>query len=246
VSGGARPRGGAGLRAGATAGTGASAVDTSSNPFRVALTFDAEHPDRPSAPGVEERLLDALDRLGVRTSFFVQGRWAEAYPKTAIRIPQGGHLVGNHSHYHARMPLFSARGLRSDIGAARDAILEHMGVDPLPWFRCPFGAGVGDQRVQAFVRAAGYRHVGWHVAGIDWPAERTGADVEEAVVAGALAHGDGCVVLLHAWPDRTEHALEGIVRRLRDAGAEFARIDELPFVPEDEIPDAEVVTPSPA
>jgi peptidoglycan/xylan/chitin deacetylase (PgdA/CDA1 family) len=211
-------------------------------PFRVALTFDAEHPDRPSAPGVQERLLDTLERHGARATFFVQGRWAEAYPETARRIPDEGHLVGNHSHYHARMPLLSARGLRSDIGAARDAILESTGVDPRPWFRCPFGAGVGDQRVQAFVRETGYRHVGWHVAGVDWPPERTGAQVEEKVVRGAVAHGDGCIVLLHSWPDRTEHALDGIIRRIRDAGGELVRIDELPFVPEDEVPDAEVAS----
>jgi peptidoglycan-N-acetylglucosamine deacetylase len=213
--------------------------------FRVALTFDAEHPDRPSTPGVQERLLDILDRHGVRATFFVQGRWAEAYPKTAARIPQGGHLVGSHSHYHARMPLLNARGLRSDIADAQRCVLEATGIDPRPWFRCPFGAGAEDARVQRFVREAGYRHVGWHVAGVDWPPERTGRDVEEAVVSGALARGDGCVVLLHTWPDRTEGALDGIVRRLRDAGATFARVDELESsgIPVAEVPGAVYTTP---
>jgi peptidoglycan/xylan/chitin deacetylase (PgdA/CDA1 family) len=207
--------------------------------FRVALTFDAEHPDRPSATGAQERLLDLLARDDVRATFFIQGRWAEAYPETARRIPDEGHLVGNHSHYHARMPLLSVRGLRSDIAAAQAAIIEATGVDPRPWFRCPFGAGVNVERVQRIVREAGYRHVGWNIAGIDWPPERTGADVEEAVVAGALHHGDGSVVLLHTWPDRTEAAIPGMVRRLREAGAELVRIDELPaeLVPELEIPD---------
>jgi len=51
--------------------------------FRVALTFDAEHPDRPARPGNDERLLDALAAAGVRATFFVQGRWAEAYPAVA-------------------------------------------------------------------------------------------------------------------------------------------------------------------
>jgi peptidoglycan/xylan/chitin deacetylase (PgdA/CDA1 family) len=196
-------------------------------PFRVALTFDAEHPDRPTAPGVQERLLPLLSRDGVRATFFIQGRWAEAYPATARRILDGGHLVGNHSHYHARMPLLNARGLRSDIGAAEAAIIDATGVDPRPWFRCPFGAGAADARVQRFVRQLGYREAGWHVAGIDWPADRTGADVEATIVDGAIRHGDGCVVLLHTWPDRTEAAIPGVVRRLRDAGAEFVRIDEL-------------------
>ena len=221
---------------------------TSGAPFRVALTFDAEHPDRPSAAGVQERLLDLLAHDAVRATFFVQGRWAEAYPRTARRIPDEGHLVGSHSHYHARMPLLTARGLRSDLAAAQAAVLDATGVDPRPWFRCPFGAGASDARVQRFVREAGYRHVGWHVAGIDWPVERTGSEVEEQIVTGVLAHGDGAVVLLHTWPDRAEAAVPGVVRRLQEAGAEFVRIDELPdaLVPEIEVADAVFVAPAPA
>jgi peptidoglycan/xylan/chitin deacetylase (PgdA/CDA1 family) len=219
-----------------------------SQPFRVALTFDAEHPDRPSAPGVQERLLDVLAKAEAASTFFVQGRWAEAYPSTARRIAEGGHLIGSHSHYHARMPLLNARGLRSDIAAAQAAIVDATGVDPRPWFRCPFGAGAADQRVQRFVREAGYRHVGWHLAAIDWPVERTSADVEDDVVRGSVARGDGAVVLLHTWPDRTEHALPGIIARLREAGAELVRIDQLPVttLPETEVADGVWVAPSPA
>ena len=205
--------------------------------FRVALTFDAEHPDRPSAPGVQERLLDLLARDAVASTFFIQGRWAEAYPATARRIAEDGHLVGNHSHYHARMPLLNARGLRADIADAEAAIINATGIDPRPWFRCPFGAGSANERVQRIIRAAGYRHVGWHVAGIDWPVERSGRDVEDQIVAGCLAHRDGTVVLLHTWPDRTEAAIPGVVRRLRDAGAELVRIDALES---DLLPDREV------
>jgi peptidoglycan/xylan/chitin deacetylase (PgdA/CDA1 family) len=201
-------------------------------PFRVALTFDAEHPDRPSAPGASEGLIDALERLEARSTFFLQGRWVEAYPESARRVRDGGHLIGSHSHYHVRMPLLNARGLRSDIATAEKAILDETGVDPKPWFRCPFGAGAADRRVQAIVREAGYRHVGWNVIGIDWPGERTGGQVEEAVVIGSVAHGDGCVVLLHTWPDRTLAAIDGIVGRLRDRGATFVGVDELEHVPE--------------
>jgi peptidoglycan/xylan/chitin deacetylase (PgdA/CDA1 family) len=196
-------------------------------PFRVALTFDAEHPDRPSAQGVAERILEELDRLAVPTTFFVQGRWAEAYPNTARRIVEGGHLVGSHSHYHARMHLLSDAGLREDIADAEAKVRDTTGVDPKPWFRCPFGAGADDPRVQAAVREAGYRHVGWHVVGEDWPPDRTGQDVAEVVVDGSIAHGDGAIVLLHTWPDRTLAGLIPMVNRLRDAGADLVRVDAL-------------------
>jgi peptidoglycan/xylan/chitin deacetylase (PgdA/CDA1 family) len=217
-------------------------------PFRVALTFDAEHPDRPTLAGVQERLLDQLGKASVPASFFIQGRWAETYPEAARRIRDEGHLIGNHSHYHARMPLLNARGLRSDIETAQEVIIDTTGVDPRPWFRCPFGAGAADARVQRFVREAGYRHVGWHLAGIDWPAERRGKEVEDDVVRGAQLKGDGAIVLLHNWPDRTEQALPGIISRLRDAGEELVRIDALPMeiLPDAEVANAVWVPESPA
>jgi peptidoglycan/xylan/chitin deacetylase (PgdA/CDA1 family) len=200
--------------------------------FRVALTFDAEHPDRPSQDRVEERLLNALDRRSTSATFFIQGRWAEAYPSTARRIAESGHLVGSHSHYHARMALLTKAGLRSDIAAAERAIIDATGVNPRPWFRCPFGSGSGVQRVQSVVRKAGYRHIGWHVIGRDWPPERTATEVEDAIVEGCLAYGDGAIVLLHSWPDRTLGAIVGAIERLSGQGATFVRIDGLDDIPE--------------
>jgi peptidoglycan-N-acetylglucosamine deacetylase len=198
--------------------------------MRVALTFDAEHPDRPAPPGVAEALIDKLGELDVAATFFIQGRWAEADPATALAIAAGGHLVGNHSHYHARMHLLSDAGLAEDIRDAGAAIGQTVGVDPRPWFRCPFDAGANDPRVLAAIEAAGYRNVGWHVKADDWE-PRPASAVEADVVDGVLAHGDGAVVLLHTWPDRTLEALPGVVRRLREAGAQFVTVDALPDVP---------------
>lgn len=194
---------------------------------RVALTFDAEHPDRPSQPGVQERLLDILDRLDVPATFFVQGRWAEAYPDTARRIAETGHLVGSHSHYHARMDHLSELGLAFDLRTAEEKIVEATGVDPKPWFRCPFGSGATDETVLRAVDRAGYRHVGWSVEAWDWEPNRPVDELIETTVRGLLKAGDGGIALLHTWPKRTEAALPEIVARLRDAGAELVKVDAL-------------------
>jgi peptidoglycan-N-acetylglucosamine deacetylase len=196
---------------------------------RIALTFDAEHPDRPRCrPGVQEEILDVLDRLDARATFFIQGRWAEAYPGTARRIAQAGHLVGSHSYYHARLPLLTDAGLAEDILAAEAAIRGVAGISPAPWFRCPFGAGHDDPRVLAAIRAQGYRNVHWDIWAEDWDPDRTGAHIARDVSRAALAHGDGAVVLLHTWPEPTLDALPGLIERLRDAGATLATIDRLP------------------
>ena len=114
-------------------------------------------------------------------------------------------------------------------GAA--AIVAATGIDPAPWFRCPFGAGADDPRVLTALGAAGYRHVGWHVAADDWEPARSAADVADAVVDGVQSHGDGAVVLLHTWPSATLEAIDPILDRLRALGAELCTVDQLPVVP---------------
>jgi peptidoglycan/xylan/chitin deacetylase (PgdA/CDA1 family) len=199
----------------------------------VALTFDAEHPDRAPGAAVPERILDILARESARATFFLQGRWASAYPDIARMIAGAGHLVGNHSHSHAPMDDLTDAGLVDDITEAETAIRMAAGVDPRPWFRCPFGAGADDIRVRRALDAAGYRHIGWDVDVDDWEIDRTGHAVEADVLTGVLDHGGDTVVLLHTWPKATGDALTGIIIRLRDAGAAFVGLDELEQMPAD-------------
>jgi peptidoglycan/xylan/chitin deacetylase (PgdA/CDA1 family) len=194
---------------------------------RVALTFDTEHWSHPSGADVQERILDVLAGAGVRATFFVQGRWATAYPECARRIAEDGHLVGNHSHHHAPMTLLTDAGIECDVRKAERAITGLAGVDPRPWFRCPFGDGHDDPRVLAALDRVGYRNYHWHVEPDDWRPERTPIDLERLVVDGALAHGDGAVVLLHSWPPATIAALPAIVDGLRGGGAGLVGMDEV-------------------
>jgi peptidoglycan/xylan/chitin deacetylase (PgdA/CDA1 family) len=199
---------------------------------RIALTFDAEHPDRRwCPPDNAARILDALGSAGARATFFVQGRWAEAYPDLAGRIADEGHLVGSHSHFHAEMPLLSDAGLADDLAAARAAIEATTGRDPRPWFRCPWGAGSDDPRVLGAIDAGGYRHVGWHVVVEDWEPDRTGARIAADVLRGIDTRGDGTVVLLHTWPGGTAEALPMILDGLRERGLGTVTVDDLPELP---------------
>ncbi|HET7704040.1 MAG TPA: polysaccharide deacetylase family protein [Candidatus Limnocylindrales bacterium] len=198
-----------------------------SGPLRVALTFDAEHPDRPHRPGVTERLLDVLAGRSVATTWFLQGRWVEAEPDLARRVAAEGHLVGNHSFYHARLPLLTSRGIRTDVRAAEAVIRDIAGVDPRPWFRVPFSAGARDPRVLRILAELGYRDIGADIVLDDWEPTRAGP----AIVADALRlvaeAGDGAVVLFHAWPPGTLDAIPVLVDRLRDRGATFVRVDDI-------------------
>jgi peptidoglycan-N-acetylmuramic acid deacetylase len=199
---------------------------------RIALTFDAEHPNRPLCPpGNAERILDTLAEAGAKSTFFVQGSWAGAYPLTAARIAAEGHLVGNHSHYHVRMPLLSDHGIEVDVMSAEESVRAATGAPVRPWFRCPFGAGADDDRILSALRRLGYVNVSWHVALEDWEPWRRPDDIAADAVSGALSHGDGAVVLLHTWPGPTADALPAILEGLVRAGAQLIRVDELEQTP---------------
>jgi peptidoglycan/xylan/chitin deacetylase (PgdA/CDA1 family) len=195
--------------------------------FRVALTFDAEHPDRPHVPGVTAGIIDVLADRHVPATWFLQGRWVESAPELARQVAADGHLIGNHSFYHARLPLLTDDGLRTDIPEAERVIRETTGIDPRPWFRCPFSAGSDDPRVLGILAELGYRDVGADVVLEDWEPERTGPLLAADALRETPAVGDGAVVLFHAWPPGTLDALPAIIDGLRALGASFVRVDAL-------------------
>jgi peptidoglycan/xylan/chitin deacetylase (PgdA/CDA1 family) len=194
--------------------------------MRVALTIDAEHSDRPADPQTPARMVELLAAEKVPATVFLQGRWAAAHSGVARRVAAGGHLVGNHSLSHAPMDHLTDEGIAHSVGEAEAAIRGAAGVDPRPWFRCPYGDGAEDPRVQGALERLGYVHIGWDVDPKDWGAETAG-EVADASVAGCLRHGDGARLLLHVWPDATLAALPAIISSLRAEGTEFVRVDQL-------------------
>lgn len=194
--------------------------------MRVALTFDTEHPGRPTRSGVEDEILQVLGDAGLRATFFLQGRWTRAYPEQARRIASAGHLVGNHSHHHAPMDALTGDGFRADVLAAEETIQAVTGVDPKPWFRCPFGSGMDDPRVLGMLAELGYRHVGWDVDPLDWEEGRTAEELVAAVLDGVWTLEDS-VVLLHGWPAVTADALPALLEGLRATGADVVDVRAL-------------------
>jgi len=192
--------------------------------MRVALTFDTEFPGRPTVAGVEDRLLASLAAADIRATFFLQGRWVRANPDQARRIADAGHLVANHSNFHAPMDGLDDELLRRDVRKAEETIREIVGVDPKPWFRCPFGAGMEEERVLGALAEVGYRPVGWDVDPEDWNEAHDAEDVARFVLDGVRARKEDTIVLLHGWPAATAEALPRILDGLGD---EFVTVDAL-------------------
>jgi peptidoglycan/xylan/chitin deacetylase (PgdA/CDA1 family) len=141
---------------------------------------------------------------------------------------RGGRSPGRQSHlYHARLPLLTDDGIATDVSDAERVIRDLAGVDPRPWFRCPFSAGSEDDRVLGILGRLGYRDIGQDVVLEDWEPDRTGPVLLAEALAAVPAAGDPAVVLLHAWPSGTLDALPGLIDGLRAMGGEFVRIDQL-------------------
>ncbi len=195
--------------------------------MRVALTFDTEFPGRPTVPGVEDELLAALAAAGVRATFFLQGRWVRANPEQARRLAEAGHLIANHSNFHAPMDGLDDELLRRDVRKAEETIQTTTGADPKPWFRCPFGAGMENERVLAALAELGYQHVGWDVDPEDWNETHGAADVARLVLEGVRGRDEDTIVLLHGWPAATAGALPAILEGLGSDGVELVTVDAL-------------------
>jgi peptidoglycan/xylan/chitin deacetylase (PgdA/CDA1 family) len=99
----------------------------------VALTFD-DGPDPEWTP----RVLDVLEREGVRGAFFLIGRRAARAPAVARRIAEAGHDLGNHTWSHRSLWRSGPAQTAREIADGHAAIAQAAGVAPR-YFRPPWG-----------------------------------------------------------------------------------------------------------
>lgn len=167
----------------------------------VALTFD----DGPS-PAATPLLLDRLDQLGLRATFFPNGAAVERHPGLTEEVVARGHQVETHGYRHRHHLWSSPRWVAADLARALDAMTA-VGVTPR-WFRPPYGQ-VSTGTVLA-ARRAGLGLALWAAWGREW------ADADTGSVVRRLCAGlrPGAVILLH---DSDEFSPPGSARRAREA-----------------------------
>ena len=103
----------------------------------VALTFD-DGPDPVTTPVV----LDRLDQLGLRATFFCLGERADAHPELVGEILRRGHRIGSHGYRHEHHLARSPRWVDADLDAGLAALGRAGGVRPR-WYRPPYGQSSG-------------------------------------------------------------------------------------------------------
>src|SRR5207302_5903309 len=91
----------------------------------VALTFDAGNND-----GGVASILATLRATGTPATFFVNGRWVQAYPAAAHQIAAGGFSIGNHSADLVHFPALGDSEARQQILEGAQIIKSVTGRDP--------------------------------------------------------------------------------------------------------------------
>jgi peptidoglycan-N-acetylglucosamine deacetylase len=189
---------------------------------RVALTFD-DGPDEDATPAV----LDALDGIGARATFFMLGEQLMRHQGVGREVVARGHEVALHGFGHEAHERLSPQQARDDLARGLGAVEAATGRRPR-FYRPPYGR-FSEHSWEA-CRKLELEPVYWSGWGADWepvPAERI------AELAGRdLA--DGAILLLHDSPRYaarpsaapTADALALLAERAQTAGLELAALGD--------------------
>ncbi len=202
---------------------GTSIFSIPGNDKVVALTID----DGPNPPYTEQ-LLEVLEEEGVRATFFVVGKYAEAYPDSVRRIIAAGHQVGNHL-YDDKIPAFMSQKKVKEWLDLTESKLRELGARGPIRYRAPrLMVGLHTTRM---MRARGEPHVAALVFGDDWMTQKP-----ERITEVVLKHTKpGSIIVLHDGYDAKPNTYRGgsveaarnVIRELKQRGYRFLTIEEV-------------------
>lgn len=180
-------------------------------PPKIALTFD----DGPSR--YTEKLLEGLQKRGVKASFFMIGESAERNQDLVRRVKEEGHLIGNHTYHHVDVTKLSDEKAREELKEMDRVIYEILG-EHVEYMRPPFG--VWQEKLEQEIDVL---PVMWTIDPLDW----TTKNVEEIVNKVVTQAGENDIILLHDCYESSVDAALRIVDVLKAEGYEFVTVDQL-------------------
>lgn len=177
----------------------------------IALTFD-------DGPGpYTDELIDGLEKLNAKASFFLVGEKIKSYPDTVAKIARNGHLVGNHTYSHIKLTALSPDEIKKEIDKTNEEIKAITGEAP-QFFRPPFGRYNSDT-----LNYVDMISVRWSKDTIDWKYED-----EERLYRYLIKNADdGEIFLMHDVEKTTVKGVLRAIETLQKQGYKFVRADEL-------------------
>ena len=192
----------------------------------VALTFDAGA----NADGLPS-ILGTLRADRVAATFFLTGKFAQAFPTSSAELARAGYRIGDHSVDHPYFTRLSDSQIRAEVLDAATAIRSIAGADPAPLFRFPYGDS--DGHALGVVNALGYVAVGWTVDTLGWKGTSTGISVASIVSRVVATLRPGEIVLMHVGSNPADHstldaaALPSVISAVEAAGFSLVTLTAL-------------------
>nr|WP_106388549.1 delta-lactam-biosynthetic de-N-acetylase [Jeotgalibacillus soli] len=183
------------------------------------LTFDNGFEN-----GYTEKILNVLKEEKVPATFFLTGHYLQSASPLVKRMVKDGHIIGNHSWGHPDLTTISKEQMLEEFAKVKKKTEELTGQKEMMFIRPP--EGVFNDFVLKTAKEAGYTHIFWSVAFVDWHADRPkGADYAYNEIMKQIH--PGAVILLHTVSPDNAGALQKVIQDLKKQGYEFKDLNHL-------------------
>lgn len=200
---------------------GAYYIDDSlqENEKRIYLTFDAGYEN-----GNIERILDTLDKEGIKAAFFVLDNLIIKNTELVKRMAENGHLVCNHTKNHKNLTKFGREDIIADLSSLENVYREYTGYELAKYFRFPEGK-YSEASLQC-VSEMGYKTVFWSFAYADW--DNCRQPKRDFAIKKVLDNThNGAIFLFHPTSKTNADIMPYLVSEWKNMGYEFGTLDEL-------------------
>ena len=176
--------------------------------------------------GTPEQVSAILDRLAqheAQAAFFPTGEWALEHLDLVERMRQDGHIVGSHTHSHARLGELSTNN--PDEFYAEIYPLENVtNTDPM-WLRPPYEDGAYDEMVAERLTEKDVQLCTWTVDTHDWSGDTVDKMMARLTRGDEFSPqplGEDSVILMHLQGEYTVELIDAIMAHLDQSGLEVA------------------------
>lgn len=167
-----------------------------------------------------DKLLETMEKEGVRCTFFMVEFWTKKHPDYVKKIFEHGHEIGTHSSTHPYMSKLDKSAIEKELLSSSREI-ENITGKKVEVFRPPYGDY--DDLLIETAEELGLYTIQWSVDSLDWK-DLSATEIEKRVLTRVQ---NGSIVLFHNQGLHTAEALPRIIKTLKEQGYEFVPIGEL-------------------
>ena len=188
---------------------------------QVAITLDAGG-DAVAFP----KMIAALNKMGIKVTFFLTGTWAQQNPAFVQQIAASGMEIANHSWSHTDFTTLSAEQIQSELSRTDALLSKYTGETTKPLMRFPYGAR--NAKTSQVVNSLGYRSIYWTIDSLDSVGDPKSAQfLIDRITKQTDAQLDGQIVLMHLGNATSGDALPAILQNLTSRGFKIVTISQL-------------------